>query len=303
MANVKNGDCEFEIDLTGLTDYEIQNGIEKLFHKYTVRYDTKHGISGHNSTLTFPVFQERFKTFYENMTKEKAFSVLRKGIEYAKKSFEYYPNDQTFEQRVNFAELYFNQVSMELCNEITAQTDQIIEDNRKRMFWFPSDVESANKNHPDTNEQILYFKKRKDEYYTKHLVTPRKNISENYLSAIEARIDYLESLKVQQEPQNRISSVHKKGEKEPQLTLRQIALKYCYEGQSITKRDGEKLYQHYTKYLQPVSRTKTEDTKKKSQNKIKLIESVIAQLTNSQHKQKATDELNILKAATDKDFD
>ncbi len=92
------------------------------------------------------------------------------------------------------------------------------------------------------------------------------------------------------------------------LTLNQIALKYVYEGKSITRdngneiaklhgyNSGEKLFQLYTFFSSPTNRKAkpTTCTPKKMKNKIELFESVINILPES-NKSRAEDELNILK--------
>lgn len=89
-----------------------------------------------------------------------------------------------------------------------------------------------------------------------------------------------------------------------QLTTSQIALMYIYDEKAITRRNadeiakqyghssGEHLFQRFTYYSSAGNRKAKETTKRKQQNKIKLIESVISLLANDQ---RAKDELTILR--------
>lgn len=99
------------------------------------------------------------------------------------------------------------------------------------------------------------------------------------------------------------------------LSLRQIALKYVYEGTQITRKNGkeiatqhgytsgEKLFHHYTYYSSNANRTgqPTLCTPTKLLNKIKLFESVIAKLATDKQK-RAVDELKILKRIYDTEY-
>jgi len=93
----------------------------------------------------------------------------------------------------------------------------------------------------------------------------------------------------------------------PKLSMKQIALKYVYEGKGITKENcneivkqyghnsGQKLYQEYGKFIHKTNRTgrPTPATPKKFENKIYLIGSVI-DILEAPYKQRAIDELSIL---------
>lgn len=95
---------------------------------------------------------------------------------------------------------------------------------------------------------------------------------------------------------------------EPKLTINQIALKLVYEGKSVTRANsnevvnsfghtsGDKLFNQFSYYSSTANRKGSEQTKKKFQNKIQLFESVIELLTNA-NKQRALDELSILKSS------
>ena len=99
------------------------------------------------------------------------------------------------------------------------------------------------------------------------------------------------------------------------LSLKQIALKYIYEGKQITRENGneiareygytsgEKLFQHYTFYTSVANRKgkPTPLTQKKLSNKIALIESVIAILPTDKQ-QRAVDELEILKKIFESEY-
>ena len=93
------------------------------------------------------------------------------------------------------------------------------------------------------------------------------------------------------------------------LKMSQIALIHSYKEVSITrdngdkisysfgftsKNSGEKLYQQFNKYCRAIDRKGDEGTKKKNENKIVLIESIIDLLPNNKQ-EKANDEIKILK--------
>jgi len=92
------------------------------------------------------------------------------------------------------------------------------------------------------------------------------------------------------------------------LTLKEIALKYVYEGITITNenmnsiaeeheyKSGSKLHQYFREYSSRANRKGIPKncTATIIKNKIKLIESVI-QVLSEEHKQRAIDEVNILK--------
>lgn len=93
---------------------------------------------------------------------------------------------------------------------------------------------------------------------------------------------------------------------ERKLSLRQIALIYVYSYKQITEHNGNeiakkynwtsghKLWQHFNFYYQKVNRKGLEETKKKTKNKIKLIESVV-DLLPPDNQEQAKDEVSILK--------
>lgn len=99
-----------------------------------------------------------------------------------------------------------------------------------------------------------------------------------------------------------------KTNKNPVLSISQIALLFVYKGDSITKinmdliandyghRSGHKLYQKFSEYSSPANRKAKPDplSKKKLQNKINLFESVI-ELLPIEKQGRIKDEVNILK--------
>jgi|GEM_PF-3654514 len=111
----------------------------------------------------------------------------------------------------------------------------------------------------------------------------------------------------------------KRGKEQPNspknnlLSLSQIALKCFYEEKQITRKNcdeivklgghhsGEKLYQYYIRYSSATNRKSVENTKRKTKNKIRLIESVIHLLPKNKNK-RAKDELAILKNRYQKEF-
>ena len=98
------------------------------------------------------------------------------------------------------------------------------------------------------------------------------------------------------------------GKEKTGLTLRQIALKYLYEGKLITRENGdsiakqygqnsgEKLFQHYTHYSATPNRVGKPSplTRKKLENKINLFQSVV-DLLPEHKRQRAIDELKTLR--------
>lgn len=100
------------------------------------------------------------------------------------------------------------------------------------------------------------------------------------------------------------------------LTQTQIALKSVYEGLTITRENaseiaikygqqsGQRLYQKFCYYQSLTNRKAKPDppNKKKFQNKINLFESVIELLENP-YKQRAIDELKILKTIFENEFE
>lgn len=96
------------------------------------------------------------------------------------------------------------------------------------------------------------------------------------------------------------------------FTLPQLALFLFYNGQTVTRingneiakqyghNSGEKLFQLFTKFSSRANRIGKEDTKKKNQNKLELFGVVIAELT-SEAKHRATDEMNTLNATVQRE--
>ena len=99
----------------------------------------------------------------------------------------------------------------------------------------------------------------------------------------------------------------------PELSINQIALKLVYEGFGVNRSNseaivkeygytsGEKLFQRFTYYSSLANRKGNESTLKKMQNKIELFESV-NELLSDANKQRALDELSILKINKDNTF-
>jgi len=101
--------------------------------------------------------------------------------------------------------------------------------------------------------------------------------------------------------------------KKPEFTIRQIALKLVYEDKTVSENNcdeiikqfghnsGRKLYLRFNYYHKLVNRTGDPGTPTKMNNKINLIESVIKTLPENR-RSKAKDELNILKARFDSEY-
>lgn len=91
----------------------------------------------------------------------------------------------------------------------------------------------------------------------------------------------------------------------PKLSMKQIALKYYYEGKLITRANGneiarqygqnsgEKLFHEFTYFSSTANRTGSEDSEKKLINKIKLISSIVDSIEEP-YNQRAIDELKNL---------
>lgn len=102
----------------------------------------------------------------------------------------------------------------------------------------------------------------------------------------------------------------------PELSIKQIALKLVYEGAVVNRSNcseiikgyghtsGDKLFQEFTYFSSLANRkgNPSPATEKKFQNKIELFESVIELLSDA-NKQRALDELNILKMNRDNLFE
>lgn len=107
--------------------------------------------------------------------------------------------------------------------------------------------------------------------------------------------------------QSFIDEVSTENKVETKLTLKQIALKYSYEGNQITRQNGneiakkfghnsgDKLFQEYTYFTSTANRKgkPINCTAKKLRNKIELIESVI-KIIPEHKRQRAIDEVAIL---------
>ncbi len=110
----------------------------------------------------------------------------------------------------------------------------------------------------------------------------------------------------------------KKSPETPRLSVKQIALIHIYEEKQITrdnageiaaehdykaKYSGEGLFQDYSFYCSTANRKgqPTDCTKRKLTNKIKLFESIVNHLSDTK-RQRATDEINILKTILEKEY-
>ena len=144
-----------------------------------------------------------------------------------------------------------------------------------------------------------------------------KNISFEDLDSyakVRALLFYENDLKELLTPTRPI--IKQNDEDDKKLDLPQIALIYVYEGETITRKNGdeiarrfkhnsgESLYQKFTYYRSRANRKgKTNPyTKKKMQNKIKLFESIL-EFLHKPNKQKALDEIKILKINYKNDFE
>lgn len=101
----------------------------------------------------------------------------------------------------------------------------------------------------------------------------------------------------------------------PDLSLKKIALMYAYKSEYITKENcdaiakqfghnsGHKLYQEFITFVKPENRRgePKDPTKKKYENKIKLIQSVI-DILEDRYKQQAIDELKILSSKFENEY-
>ena len=78
--------------------------------------------------------------------------------------------------------------------------------------------------------------------------------------------------------------------------------KISYDYGFTSKTSGKKLYQKFNKYSKATDRKGDEGTKKKNENKIALIESIIDLLPNNNNKEKARDEIKILNSILESQY-
>lgn len=107
----------------------------------------------------------------------------------------------------------------------------------------------------------------------------------------------------------------KNDKQKPNLTIRQIALKYVYSEIQITRENGnkiakeyghnsgEKLFQHYSFYLSAANRKGKPQpcTPKRLKNKIELLQSVVEELPIDKQN-RVKDEISILKRIQDAEY-
>ncbi|GET19872.1 hypothetical protein [Prolixibacter denitrificans] len=132
----------------------------------------------------------------------------------------------------------------------------------------------------------------------------------NIKTSTEERPDFVWYVKTKSTPETDIST------RKQSLSIPQIALKYYYEGELITrdngpeiakkygftsKTSGEKLYQNFTFYSKTSNRTGDPGTKIKMKNIIGLVKSVIELLPENK-KTKPTDEVKILEKRLLKEY-
>lgn len=148
----------------------------------------------------------------------------------------------------------------------------------------------------------------------KHLQNPDLRSDDN-ISYLQGGYKYLEFLKKEYQKHLPPQQTETKTGK---LKVPQIALIHVYEGIQITrenageiaakhgytaKNSGEGLFQDYTNYCSTANRKgkPTPCTPKKLKNKIELFESVVNHLSDN-NKQRANDEINILKTIFENEY-
>lgn len=127
---------------------------------------------------------------------------------------------------------------------------------------------------------------------------------------------YIENKANQSESGAAVYDAFKPATKQPNLSLKQIALIHVYYDKVIdnqnkdkiaakhyytAKNSGHKLYQYFNKYSKKIERTGVEITKQKTKNKIKLIKSIIEHLQPKTRK-RALDELKNLNDRLETEF-
>ncbi|WP_172504938.1 hypothetical protein [Tenacibaculum finnmarkense] len=144
---------------------------------------------------------------------------------------------------------------------------------------------------------IDFHDKRMDWTYQKHNTITTNNELAFFCAKL---IGFIDKFEINQ-------SATKKESQKIKLSIKQVALKYIYEGKSITRQNsnsiikeyghtsGDKLYNEYTRYSSKTNRIANEETEQKLKNKIKLIESVIS-LLSIENQEKPRKEITDLKA-------
>lgn len=191
----------------------------------------------------------------------------------------------------------------------------------KRLKDVTKDDYKAYKNEFD-NGRLVYFDNGKFEKVIaerigiKNLELLKKRLRLEFRKDdIKAKISILENLIKREQNKNTPPPAETKTDK---LKVNQIALIHVYEGVQITrenageiaakhgytaKNSGEGLFQDYTNYCSTANRKgkPTPCTPKKLKNKIELFESVVSHLSDN-NKQRAIDEINILKTIFENEY-
>jgi len=146
-----------------------------------------------------------------------------------------------------------------------------------------------------------------EDYYNSE-VLDEKNRKSNFTAKLYAEHIFLQEYLKMELKKFGNGNDHVKKRRKPELTLREIGLKYFYENLTITRKNGdeiakeyghtsgEKLFQHYTHYSSRTNRTGKPFpfTNNKLSFKIKLFEKVITLLPPSMQ-EPAIDELKIIR--------
>lgn len=206
------------------------------------------------------------------------------------------------------------------CDKISKEFDLI--NGEVRIYFGTKNFDGSNfRNHIKTfsdNEQDFYYGyatlvRRFYDFYNHFVIISGIDLTNMPSKAQthganqpEIKSEPLEPLKAK--PSQPIPNTEK-----PELSLPQISLMLYYKGQKVTRKNGndiakeygynsgEKLFQLFTRFSSRSNRIGIEDTLKKNGNKLKLFESVIQELTLNA-KQRAIDEMNILKMTIEKEF-
>lgn len=154
------------------------------------------------------------------------------------------------------------------------------------------------------------------EIFNKTIEVASKDYHPFYKNIVEEYRDELNKLDFSNKELSKENSVITKTSKaEKKLSLKQIALKYFYEGRSITRKNadsivkeygftsGEKLFQYFSYFSSSSNRRGKPSpcTPTTLKNKIALFEEVLS-LLSKKHQARAKDEIKILNSYYDSDY-
>lgn len=215
-----------------------------------------------------------------------------------------------------FLEEYFTRFIDDIDSHILNQ----IEDYKPEQIttFFLKQIKNSNRLQPEKRKEAIY---RGFLTYLYDCQIPNEvQLSENDKKlakhTFEAYRKYFEELKNRViELKKEYCGVNKETIHKPELTIKQIALKYVYSGQQITRENGneiarqyghnsgEKLFQQYTLFRSAANRKAKPQpcTPRKLQNKIALLESIL-NLVPTDNQSRIKDEVLILKRIQEAEY-